>query len=336
MIRRLAAMWALALPLRRARGGRARPPGRLSTRRWLRPSLLLACIAGASPAAAQLPPEVRAAVALTAAYEIRSDVVYDTRGGIPLRLDAYVPLDTAAPRRTLLYFHGGGWVWDTKERNALELLPYLAQGWTVVSVEYRRAGEALAPAAVVDARCAFRWVAAQAANLRADPARIVVSGHSAGGHLALMAALAPSTPELDDGCPWPAAPRAAAVVNWFGITDVADLLGGPHRRDFAATWIGPREDGAALARRLSPLAHVRADLPPVISVHGDADDTVPYAHAVRLHAALQRAGVPNALVTVPRGGHAEFPPGELMRAYEEIDAFLKREVPPGPPKHDPV
>lgn len=127
-------------------------------------------------------------------------------------------------------------------------------GWGSIvvpaSVEYRRAGEAPAPAA--DARCAVRWVAAHADSLNAAPRRLVLSGHSAGGHLALMAALAPSSAELDGACPWPEAPRAAAVVNWFGITDVADLLDGPNQRDWAATWIGGQLDGVALARRLSP------------------------------------------------------------------------------------
>lgn len=288
-------------------------------------AILLLCFG--SPGFAQVPSDgFEAAVAVTAAYEIRANLVYATRGGVPLKLDAYVPIAPPGPRRTLVYFHGGGWVWDTKERNALELLPYLAQGWTVVSVEYRRAEEALAPAAVMDTRCAVRWVAAHADQLNADRHRLVLSGHSAGGHLALMAGIAPATPELDGECPWPPAPPPAAVVNWFGITDVTDLLDGPNRRDFAARWIGSQPNGGDLGRRLSPVSYVRAGLPPVITVHGDADDTVPYRHAERLHAALRRIGTPNVLVTVRGGGHAEFPPGELLRSYREINAFLDLHV----------
>lgn len=66
-------------------------------------------------------------------------------------------------------------------------------------------------------------------------------------------------------------------------------------------------------------------------MHGDADETVPYAHAVALHAALERAGAPNELVTVVGGGHAEFPPGALSRAYEAVGAFLRRHLPADEP-----
>ncbi len=150
-------------------------------------------------------------------------------------------------------------------------------------------------------------VAAHAAELNADPRRIVLSGHSAGGHLALMAGLAPPNPELDGNCPWREAPQVAALVNWFGITDVADLLDGSNRRDFAVKWIGGQPNGSDLARRLSPPRYVRADAPPVITAHGDVDDTVPYAHAERLHAALRRAGTPNVLVAVQGGVTPSFP-----------------------------
>ncbi len=64
--------------------------------------LLLACICGVPPTAAQLSPGVQAAISVTAAYEIRPNLVYDTRGGVPLRLDAYVPVGATKPRRTLV------------------------------------------------------------------------------------------------------------------------------------------------------------------------------------------------------------------------------------------
>ncbi|NIP81377.1 MAG: prolyl oligopeptidase family serine peptidase, partial [Gemmatimonadetes bacterium] len=68
------------------------------------------------------------------------------------------------------------------------------------------------------------------------------------------------------------------------------------------------------AERVSPLTHVRPGLPPVLTIHGDADPTVPYEHAVRLRESLDRAGVPNRLHTVRGGGHGNF----RVEEYQEI------------------
>ena len=74
---------------------------------------------------------------------------------------------------------------------------------------------------------------------------------------------------------------------------------------------------------MSPLEYVTAGVPPVITIHGDADPVVPHAHAARLHAALDKAGVKNRLVTIPGGAHGRFPPAEMDRAYAAIEAFLR-------------
>jgi dipeptidyl aminopeptidase/acylaminoacyl peptidase len=67
-------------------------------------------------------------------------------------------------------------------------------------------------------------------------------------------------------------------------------------------------------------------MPPVIMVHGDADPLVPYSHSVRLQEALQKAGVPNELVTIPGGGHGVFKAEEWQRAYVAIEKFLAAHV----------
>jgi dipeptidyl aminopeptidase/acylaminoacyl peptidase len=82
-----------------------------------------------------------------------------------------------------------------------------------------------------------------------------------------------------------------------------------------------RED---IARRVSPLTYVRAGLPPILTVHGDADTTVPYQHGVRLHEALSKAGVTNQLVTVPGGRHGNFTLEERTKIYSAIREFLAK------------
>jgi len=129
---------------------------------------------------------------------------------------------------------------------------------------------------------------------------------------------------LDRQCAGQDELRVAAVVNWYGITDVADELDGPNRKDYAVRWLGAQPDREGIARRVSPLSHVRRGLPPVISIHGDQDNVVPYAHAVRLKQALDRAGVANELVTVPGRRHGGFDQAEEAHAYAAIEAFLER------------
>ena len=75
-----------------------------------------------------------------------------------------------------MYFHGGFWAAGAKENSVMALVPWLEMGWNVVNVEYRLARVAPAPAAVEDALCALRFLAAQAETYHVDVQRIVVTG----------------------------------------------------------------------------------------------------------------------------------------------------------------
>lgn len=123
--------------------------------------------------------------------------------------------------------------------------------------------------------------------------------------------------------PWPnQRVKVAAVVNWFGITDVADLIQGENMRAYAVTWIGSQANREEMARKMSPLSYVRHDLPPILTIHGDRDTFVPYSHAVRLHQALTQAGVKNQLVTISGKGHGNFNLEENTRAWQAVRSFL--------------
>jgi dipeptidyl aminopeptidase/acylaminoacyl peptidase len=97
-------------------------------------------------------------------------------------------------------------------------------------------------------------------------------------------------------------------------------------RSYAVQWLGSLPDRHAVADRVSPLTYVRSGIPPVLTIHGDADPTVPYTHAVRLREALDRAGVPNRLHTVPGGGHGNFSVEQYQQVYETVRQFLGEHV----------
>jgi acetyl esterase/lipase len=207
------------------------------------------------------------------------------------------------------------------------LLPYLEMGWNVINVEYRMAYASRAPAAVEDCRCTLHWVVRNARQYNVDTQRIILTGHSAGGHLSLIVGMLPNGTGLDNNCygddmATDTKFSVAAIINWFGVSDVNDLIQGPNLKDYAVMWVGSQTDAAAIAKRVSPLTYVRAGLPPVFSVHGDQDSVVPYQHSVRLHQALTAAGVPNQLVTIKGGGHGQFTDAQLEDAYSKLHAFL--------------
>jgi acetyl esterase/lipase len=233
-------------------------------------------------------------------------------------LDVYRPAGkTKGLRPGVLVIHGGGWVNGTKEmRVEPVVLRWVAKGFVVANVEYRLAKAAVAPAAVVDVLKAGAWYEKNAKKYGADPHRIAATGDSAGGHLALMLAMTPKTADL--GHPV----KIAAVVNFFGITDAADQLQGVNQRAYATTWIPEMPGRFDLARRVSPMTYARKDVPPILTIHGDADQTVPYQHAVNLTKALRDAGADATLLTVPQGRHG-FPKAKTDEMYEHVWEFLK-------------
>ena len=261
-------------------------------------------------------------------YWMQPDVVYGSANNTPLKLDIWYPRDNQDPTPTLVYIHGGGWIFGSKEGAVYQFLPYLERGWRVVNVEYRMAGNSLAPGSVEDTRCALRWIYRNALQYKFDTSKIVLTGHSAGGHLSLITGMLPDGTPLDNRCYADAKygdvpMKVAAIVNWYGISDVNDLIQGPNLKNYAVMWMGSMPNAADVARSVSPLTYVRKDLPPIISIHGDKDDVVPYQHATRLHDALTKAGDISKLVTVKGGGHGMFAQSDYVMAFAEIWKFLK-------------
>jgi acetyl esterase/lipase len=251
-------------------------------------------------------------------YQMEANIRYDKYAETVLDI-----LQPSAPalgnRPGIIVIHGGGWIQGNKESMFDRYcLPFIRHGLVVANVEYRLARAAPAPAAVSDVLQAAQWFHDHAAKYRVDPNRILVTGESAGGHLALMVGMTPASADLGPTV------KIAGVIDFFGIADVADQLAGPNARDYAAQWIPERQpDRMELSRRMSPATYVRRGLPPILALHGDADQLVPYQQSVNLIKAIKSAGGDGQLITVPGGKHG-FTPQEMDELWPEIFKWLQK------------
>ena len=265
------------------------------------------------------------AARVSSKYRVSPNITYKTASNAEQKLDVYWHRGEPKPRPTVIYIHGGGWVGGSKESSVLALAPYLEMGFNAVNVEYRLGRIALAPAAVEDCRCALRWVVRNAETYGFDTSKLVVTGRSAGGHLSLTTGMLQAAAGFDAECIGSGEPQVAAIVNYYGITDVADLMAGqPNEKSYTVRWLGSMTDRKQIANAVSPIHHVRKDLPPILTIHGDADQIVPFSHAIELHKRLQAAGTENQLHTVKGGGHGGFSGDQVAMIDKTIRAFLAR------------
>jgi acetyl esterase/lipase len=252
------------------------------------------------------------------------DVVYgEVPGYRPLELDLYLPEGrsrTGGPVPVIVHVHGGGWRRGSR-RHPLPVLGadffdrLAAQGFAVAAIDYRLSGEARYPAPLDDVRTAIGWIGEYAAGYELDTGRVFLWGDSAGGHLALLAALTGAA--------------AHGVVAWFPVTDLAGLPSdvadaggipdpGPESRE--ALLLGaPASSVPGLAREASPVSHASAAAPPVLLMHGAADDLVPPAQSIRLAEALRAAGATADLELVPGATH-------MWNGASDTDGIVRRSV----------
>ncbi|HEV2689065.1 MAG TPA: alpha/beta hydrolase [Bryobacteraceae bacterium] len=255
--------------------------------------------------------------ASAADYQIQANIRYGLYPETVLDI-LQSPAPALKNRPGVIVIHGGGWVEGDKESMVERFcVPFIQHDFVVANVEYRLTKAATAPAAVSDVLRAADWFQRHATDLKVDPNQILVMGDSAGGHLALMVAMTPASADLGPTS------KIAGVIDFYGITDVADQLEGPHRQPYAAAWIPEQPERMDLARRLSPIAYVRRGLPPVLAIHGDADTVVPYDQSVRLAKALKSAGSDAELITVAGANHG-FEPAEMNKLWPQIFKWLKK------------
>jgi acetyl esterase/lipase len=264
----------------------------------------------------------------------RFDVTYSTVPGYrPLKLNIFYTPNATAPRPAVIWLHGGGWLAGeplagtalTGDRDRL-LARMARHGYVMVGLTYRLSGEARFPAAVEDVKAAVRWLRANAASYHIDPRRIAVWGASAGGYLAALTGVTCGVADLEgQGANAGQSSCVQAVIDWFAPIDFQVLLAQPGPNDAVKRFLGCEDQcPAALLQRSNPLNYIKADAPPFLIMHGDADVLVPMEQSRLLWQGLKARGVAARLETVPGANHewGGLSKPQLDRVYATVQDFL--------------
>jgi acetyl esterase/lipase len=239
------------------------------------------------------------------------DVAY---GKLPQQVLDVWKVDDKVKKPVVIFFHGGGWAQGNRQGSVPGWVqPFVDKGFVVFNVRYRLLADGKAPAAAEDAVSAVKWVKENAKRYNGDSKKVVVSGVSAGAHLALMAAMADKSAGIGTE-------SVAAVINFCGPTDLELMLALPTNAEVVAKWIGDNDE---LARRMSPINYVRKGMPSILSIHGDADESVPYEQSVNLTRDLRKSGNDAELIPLAGVGH-DIKAADRVAMWPRIWEFLQR------------
>jgi acetyl esterase len=257
---------------------------------------------------------------LAAVLEPSRVVTYKTTPQKPLLLHVFEPKGFAKTdkRAAFVTIHGGGWRGGVPRR-MYPFADYFAKlGMVGISVEYRLAAQKPVPGGltpfecVQDVKSAIRYLKTHAAEMGIDPEKIVVSGGSAGGHLAVATALFEAVNDPQDDLKVSTMP--AGMVLLFPVIDTSAEIG------YGNALLGERW------KEIDPNSHVRSGLPPTITFHGTGDTVTPFAGAEKFYAAMKAAGNESELVVNQGGvhGYLMFDRALLEETLEKSAAFLRR------------
>ncbi len=241
------------------------------------------------------------------------DVIYwkvkqaDGKTVRPLLCDIWQPPAGVAPSGLgLIYCHGGAWRFLNKDIGTRPIFRYLAaQGHVIMDIAYRLWPETDLYGMIGDVKRAIVWLKANAHLYHIDPQRIVVSGGSAGGHLALLTAYTPHHPALTPDELRNADTTVRAVVSFYGAVDMrATYENVPGNPEIGLLLGGSPDEVPEMYTLASPMTHAGPGCPPTLLFQGTHDWYMPLEATRALHRKLVAAGVPAVYVEFPQTDHA--------------------------------
>ena len=266
---------------------------------------------------------------LATAYQITKDVAYGTDK--EQTMDIYLSADAKKLKTknyTIVFLHGGGYYLSDKSREERYIQPYLKKGLNVVNLNYRlKRG---IPLATEDLTYALNFLRAQRATYHVPLDRVILSGFSAGAHIASLVAVTANDPtyphQLEPGI------RIAGVVNFSGPVGGLDVVETvfmnnevPIMKEIGMA-LFPASVGYAAKeeiKKYEPLTYFDKQDPPFFIWHGGKDDQVPPVTFEKFVDLLHQDSQKNEVMFVPEGLHSPTA-SELEAAYQKIFEFLDK------------
>ena len=278
-----------------------------------------------------------------APLSVEKNVVYGMFSGLALLMDVHRPekgngLGVVAVTGTGFHSaasYGAPQMKEEPNQLGVYVKPLIAAGYTVFVINHRAAPQFRYPAAIDDAERAVRFVRANAARFGISPDRIGAVGASSGGHVVSLLGVRSGPGDSSDmDAVNRGQARVQAVVAFCPSSDLTAAF-----PTFASMAIGsflgtarppnPKAAEWKLYQTASPIQHVSSDDAPMLLIHGDKDQVIPFEQSEKMEAALRQAQVQTKLIRVPGAGHAfgqqpEYPDftGEMVRWF---DRYLRRQ-----------
>jgi len=254
------------------------------------------------------------ALLLSAEPKVEKNIVYGMVSGLALLMDVHYPEKPNG--RGVVFVAGSGWqargIYSApalKEQQIGDWGPaLLSAGYTVFAINHRASPRFHFPAPLEDVQRAVRYIRHNAAQYSIDPNKLGGLGGSSGGHLIGLTAMMAAKGITGDPDPVNRQPATLqCVVLRAAPSDLAKMIGGSTLGTAAVVSFLERvpmsPEDQATYRAASPVTHIKVGGSPVLLIHGDADDTVPFQQSVAFEAELQAAQVPVKLVRIPGGAH---------------------------------
>lgn len=238
--------------------------------------------------------------------------VFKKIGERELQIHVHFPSDWKADdkRPVIVFFFGGGWTGGSVGQFESQANYFAGRGLVAARADYRvRSRDGVTPdQCVEDARSAVRWLRSNAAELGIDPAKLIASGGSAGGHLAACTMIADSVDAVGDDLTISTIPQAMVLYN--------PVLDFTHEAILAR--LGDRQE---LARKISPTLHLDKNTPPAVIFFGSNDGLK--VHGDEYWAKAEKLGVRAEKYIAEGQGHGFFNRSPwLERTTIAADKFL--------------
>jgi len=268
------------------------------------------------------------------APSIPEDVIFESGVEYANPDDQHMQLDIARPKSgdgpfpAIICIHGGGFRAGKREGYDAQCIRLAQQGFVALTVSYRLAPKYPFPAAIHDVKAAVRWSRANAAKFKIDPARIGVTGGSAGGHLAQFLGVTGDVKEFEGNGGNPGeSSKVVCVVNVYGPSDFTRSYGkSVDAAEVLPLFLGGNLESARKQHlRASPLYWVTPNAAPTLCIHGTEDKYVAHEQAVWLIDKLKASGVEAELLTLEGAGHG-FKGKDVQTAEKAMIEFFEKHL----------